>query len=51
VSQVAPINKKQIGDLVSFADPSHGHAGAVYRASNWKQVDHRTKNLFVYDLC
>jgi hypothetical protein len=27
--------------LVSYADPSHGHSGTIYRAANWQQ-DGRT---------
>ncbi len=36
--------------LISFADPKYGHQGTVYRAANWKQVEHSSKNLFVYEL-
>lgn len=41
---------KSIRTLISFADPSYGHSGIVYKASNWKQVEHASKNLFVYNL-
>lgn len=30
--------KKDITHLVSFADPSHGHLGVIYKAANWKKV-------------
>lgn len=36
--------------LISFADPKYGHRGTVYKASNWTQVEHSSKNLFVYEL-
>ena len=36
--------------LISFADPKYGHRGTVYKASNWKQFQHSSKNLFVYEL-
>jgi hypothetical protein len=39
-----------VNRLVSFADPAHGHTGIVYRASNWTQVAHSSKHLFVYEL-
>lgn len=28
-------NRPEVDFLVSYADPSAGHAGAIYRASNW----------------
>lgn len=36
--------------LISFADPEHGHSGVIYKASNWKQVEHQSKNLFCLSL-
>ncbi len=36
--------------LIAFADPSQGHSGIVYKASNWKEEEHLTKKLFVYKL-
>lgn len=36
--------------LISFADPKYGHRGTVYKAANWTQVEHGSKNLFVYEL-
>ncbi len=41
---------KSLDRLISFADPKYGHKGTVYKASNWKQVTHSSKNLFVYEL-
>lgn len=29
-------NRPDVGALVSYADPSVGHSGTIYRASNWK---------------
>lgn len=34
-------NRPEIGALVSYADPSAGHQGVIYRAANW-QSDGRT---------
>ena len=34
-------NHPSVEALVSYADPSHGHSGTIYRAANWKQ-DGRT---------
>jgi hypothetical protein len=28
-------NRKDVEALVSYADPSRGHSGTIYRASNW----------------
>lgn len=39
-----------IRTLVSFADPEVGHSGTIYRASNWKEEEHGSKNLFSYKL-
>lgn len=36
--------------LISFADPEHGHSGVIYKASNWIQDEHESKNLFYYPL-
>lgn len=36
--------------LISFADPSHGHSGVIYRAANWTEVEHPSKSLFHYPL-
>jgi hypothetical protein len=41
---------KGIERLISFADPEYGHSGVVYKATNWKEVPHSSKNLFVYEL-
>lgn len=43
-------NYPTLKKLISFADPEYGHSGVVYKASNWKQFNHASKNLFVYDL-
>lgn len=34
-------NRPSVGALVSYADPSQGHVGTIYKASNWK-ADGRT---------
>ena len=34
-------NRPQVGMLVSYADPSAGHAGTIYKAANWS-ADGRT---------
>ncbi|MGC1687459.1 MAG: hypothetical protein WA734_17670 [Candidatus Acidiferrales bacterium] len=34
-------NHPQVEALVSYADPSAGHSGTIYRAANW-EVDGRT---------
>lgn len=34
-------NHKDVGYLVSYADPSAGHSGTIYKAANWR-VDGRT---------
>lgn len=34
-------HRKDVAVLVSYADPSAGHSGTIYRASNWK-ADGRT---------
>lgn len=34
-------NRKDVSVIVSYADPSAGHSGTIYRASNWRQ-DGRT---------
>ena len=34
-------NHPTVKALVSYADPSHGHSGTIYRAANWQQ-DGRT---------
>jgi hypothetical protein len=31
-------NLKHVKTVVSYADPSHGHSGVIYRASNFKYV-------------
>jgi hypothetical protein len=36
--------------LISFADPEAGHSGTIYKASNWSQEEHESKNLFSYQL-
>lgn len=36
--------------LISFADPEHGHSGTVYKAANWKQIEHESKNMFIRSL-
>jgi hypothetical protein len=36
--------------LISFADPAEGHQGTIYKASNWTQEMHPSKNLFSYNL-
>lgn len=43
-------NYPNVACLVAFADPTHGHQGTVYRASNWAQHPHPSKHLFVYML-
>jgi len=35
--------------LVSFADTSYGHTGAVYKASNWQQVSVAKPNYYYVD--
>lgn len=34
-------NHKEVQHLISYADPSAGHSGTIYKAANWKQ-DGRT---------
>lgn len=34
-------NHPQVEAIVSYADPSHGHTGTIYKAGNW-QADGRT---------
>ncbi len=41
---------KNIKTIVSFADPKQEHIGVVYKASNFKQENHESKNLFSYSL-
>lgn len=34
-------HRPEVGALVSYADPSAGHAGTIYKAANW-EIDGRT---------
>lgn len=36
--------------LIAFADPKEGHSGIVYKASNWKEEEHSSKRLYVYNM-
>lgn len=40
----------EVNKLISFADPEFGHSGIIYKATNWTQVTHGSKNLFTFDL-
>lgn len=42
-------NNPKITHLVSFADPSHGHQGTIYKASNWKMVKITTRSYEYID--
>jgi len=42
--------RKELKRLVSFADPKFGHSGIIYKATNWTEVEHGSKNLFYFDL-
>jgi hypothetical protein len=41
---------RNLRTLISFADPEYGHSGVIYRASNWTEEEHESKNLFSYSL-
>lgn len=43
-------HNSQVQTAVSFADPKHGHSGTIYRATNWTEHKHPSKNLFSFNL-
>jgi hypothetical protein len=36
----------EVKKIVSFSDPSEGHVGTIYRASNWKEVGKTSHSYF-----
>lgn len=50
LSRIVPLIKRinpSVTHLVSFADPSYGHSGVIYKAANWKFV-HTTSRSYEY---
>jgi len=41
-------NHPQVDALVSYADPSAGHSGTIYRAANWESDGH-TDGTYIHE--
>lgn len=42
-------NHPEIKELISFADPSVGHNGGIYRMAGWQKAGHGTKSYAYFD--